>query len=414
MATPNELIRAVRTRLSAGETTKYFAPALWTVRIVEDADCLCPLSGSPTMGVSEDWTLYYHPDCAKWPLDALETIWLHEVWHLLRSHIARSKALGVAGPQQLRWNIAADCEINDGLVEAKRPFPPGHTPCLPAMLGKPNDLTAEEYYAAMPTTLRGQGKKPQIGGSASDGLARPWEKPSNGSQDGTGKETGGAGTPSKARVIPTELIKRQVAEEMSKAAGKLPGAWQRWAGAQITQKQIPWDVVFRAVIGRVIAAGKREEYTYSKLPRRGSLDSFILPGQTGSIPDVCVGIDTSGSMAENQLGRAIAILENVLAYLGHSYALTVVTCDAAIQATKKVMSGRGLPLSGGGGTDMGTLIEHVQNLKPAPQMLVLITDCITPWPERAPVGMGVVVLKVGDGDGPAWCPVVDARDADAS
>ena len=409
MATPNELIRAARTRLSGSPDTAYFAPALWAVRIVEDKACVSPGAGSPTMGVSEDWTLYYHPECAKWPLDTLETVWLHEIWHLLRSHVARGKSLGVTDQQQLAWNVAADCEINDGLVEAKRPFPPGCSPCLPAMLGKPDNLTAEEYYAAARQqskagggSKQGQGSG-QIGGSCADGRPRPWEKPT-----GEGKPN----QPVKPRPVPGELIKRQIAESMSKVAGKLPGSWQRWANTQLVKKTIPWDVVFRSVVGRIVAAGRREEYTYSLLPRRRAFGDFILPGHTGTVPDVCVGIDTSGSMAENQLGRAIDILEDVLAYMGHSYAVTVVTCDAAIQATKKVMSGRNLPLSGGGGTDMGTLIDHVKTLKPTPQILVLITDCHTPWPERAPVGMNVVILRVGSGEGPAWCPVVDARDTD--
>jgi predicted metal-dependent peptidase len=375
------------------------------------------------MGVSEDWTLYYHPDVTKWPLDTLETVWLHEIWHLLRSHIGRSKSLGVGPQQQLAWNVAADCEINDGLVDAKRPFPPGLTPCLPAMLQKPNDLTAEEYYQAIKQqgkgqSGQGQGKgKASIGGSCADGIARPWEKPGQGQGQGQGKDKDGQGQAA-ARVVPTELIKKQVAEEIASfkpgpGQGSVPSAWKRWAGDSLTVRALPWEVVFRSVVGRVVAAGRREEYTYASLPRRQMLGDFILPGQVGTVPDVCVGVDTSGSMSDKQLAMALDILENVLEHLGRTYALTVVTCDAAVQATKRVMSGRSLPLTGGGGTDMGTLIAHVQTLKPMPQVLVVITDCYTPWPERAPAGLSMVVVRVGDGEAPSWATVVDARDGKA-
>ncbi len=48
-------------------------------------------------------------------------------------------------------------------------------------------------------------------------------------------------------------------------------------------------------------------------------------------------------------------------------------------------------LAGGGGTDMGAGIEAAARLRPRPDVVVVLTDGMTPWPDEPPRGVRVVV-----------------------
>jgi predicted metal-dependent peptidase len=65
-------------------------------------------------------------------------------------------------------------------------------------------------------------------------------------------------------------------------------------------------------------------------------------------------------------------------------------------------------LVGGGGTDMGAGIDAATALRPRPAVTVVLTDGFTPWPDRAPRGIRVVVALLGDEapDGPQWARAV--------
>jgi len=359
------------------------------------------------MGVDKDWNCYYNPDLVKsWPVDAIATVLVHEVWHLLRGHHKRAAAFGVSVLNQAAWNVAADAEINDGMLKAGMTFPPGIEPVTPKLLGQPDDLLAEEYYHRLPrqnVTMCG------IGGSSADGIKRPWESGS-GKVDGEGEDKGQSSGQHGPRVIPAELIRKQVADEMGKFAGKLPGDWARWSKAVTMPRQIPWQSVFRAVFGRVVTAGRKEDWTYSRPSRRTLLDpSFILPGLTGTLPDIVMIGDTSGSMGEDALGEAIVIMDSILEYLGRTFPVTVIVGDTCVQSVSKVTSGKNIKLHGGGGTDMRELIAHALTLKPKPQIVVVVTDGYTPWPERAPPGVQIVVVLVADGDSPTWATTVKVK-----
>jgi hypothetical protein len=75
---------------------------------------------------------------------------------------------------------------------------------------------------------------------------------------------------------------------------------------------------------------------------------------------------------------------------------------------RRVSSARQVELVGGGGTDMGAGIEAAGRLRPRPSITVVLTDGFTPWPDRPPRGMRVVVGLLGDDapDAPDWARTV--------
>jgi hypothetical protein len=68
-------------------------------------------------------------------------------------------------------------------------------------------------------------------------------------------------------------------------------------------------------------------------------------------------------------------------------------------------------LTGGGGTDMRRGIADALDDRPTPDLVVVVTDGLTPWPETRPA-RPVVVALLDSGAGhrpapPAWATVVE-------
>jgi hypothetical protein len=57
---------------------------------------------------------------------------------------------------------------------------------------------------------------------------------------------------------------------------------------------------------------------------------------------------------------------------------------------------------------MGAGIAAACALRPRPAITVVLTDGYTPWPDRAPKGMRVIVALLGDAsrDAPPWARAV--------
>ena len=54
---------------------------------------------------------------------------------------------------------------------------------------------------------------------------------------------------------------------------------------------------------------------------------------------------------------------------------------------------------GGGGTDMRNPLKHVEQYNP--QVVVLLTDCYTPWPDT-PCPFPVICISTTKAPSPAW------------
>ena len=119
---PGELDRGklLAARYRAATDRPYLASALYSLTIV-------PSARVPTMGVDQQWRCYVSPAFVDaTPVPELAGVWIHEASHLLRDHHGRADRLPAADQHdQLRVNIAQDCEINDDLLADGLALPPG-------------------------------------------------------------------------------------------------------------------------------------------------------------------------------------------------------------------------------------------------------------------------------------------------
>ena len=379
-------------RLWATDRFPYLATGLFGAEVVA-AD------GSGTVSVDENWRMRADPDLtAGWTAAQLGSVLVHHVCHLLRTHAERAQAAGVALHDAPRWVQAADAEINDDLVPAGLDLP--GRPVLPADLGAPDGLLAEQYFEAS-TTDRSAEKKGLAAagdwldcGSGADGAPRP--------DDG----------PPALPAWQADLLRRQVAQDViahSKQAGNVPGGLLRWA-EEILNPKVNWRKVLAAEVRRAVAeVSGAVDYSYRRPSRRAAVaGNVVLPALRRPVPDVAVVCDTSGSMTEDLLAAALAEVEGLMRALGMARQVRVLACDTAVGAAQRVNSARQIQLVGGGGTNMGTGIAAAVALRPRPAITVVLTDGYTPWPAAAPKGTRVVIGLLGPRapDAPAWARAV--------
>ena len=147
----------------------------------------------------------------------------------------------------------------------------------------------------------------------------------------------------------------------------------------------------------------RSDRTYARPHRRQACyGDFIMPSFHQPRPTPGFLIDTSGSMDDTQLARAVSELASLTRQLGYGGDVVVACCDAAVHSVKKAFTGTQVELYGGGGTDLRVGLRAFVERKFAPiDLLVVVSDCRTPWPKEAPP-FPVITIKVGDGAPPSW------------
>ncbi len=128
------------------------------------------------------------------------------------------------------------------------------------------------------------------------------------------------------------------------------------------------------------ATAGRGDYTWRKLPRRWPPGGLRLPSPISPVPRATVIVDTSGSMGSKELAQALGVVEQGLRSVP-SGGIRVLAGDRCVQSAQKVFRADQVELKGGGGTDMGRLIEQAADERPAPDAIVVVTDGWTRWPK---------------------------------
>ncbi|MFI9803673.1 VWA-like domain-containing protein [Streptomyces sp. NPDC052301] len=389
-------------RLHAARARPYLATALFALRPVESRQV-------PTMGVDRYWRCYVSPAFVdRTPLEELAAVWVHEVAHLLRDHHGRSDRFarehGLAGPaERLRMNIAADCEINDDVYGTGLVRPEGAV--TPERLGLSDGELMEDYLRQFRLGPHLERLAWLDCGSGADGLGRGWELGPDGAYGLSEQER--------------DAIRFRVAQGINGRPGDAPKGWRRWA-REVFHPPQPWRrLLGSALRSAVFAPGAGEDYHYGRPARRSSgLPGVVLPSLRRRPPRVCVVVDTSGSVSDDELGSALLEVTAICRAVGGRRDLvSVLSCDAAARTVQPLCRTEGIDLVGGGGTDLRT--GFARALRTRPDVVVVLTDGQTPWPEARPACRTVVGLFPRSGGSydeddpdyrpdapPAWARVV--------
>lgn len=370
----------------------YLATALFALRTV-------PSPSVRTIRADPSWRLYLNPD---WVVGVdvpeLGRELAHVIWHLLMDHAGRARSVGVDGTTSGPWHLACDLTVADTLepdtvaprsvIQAARTAR-ATTPALG------NERSAEDYFAILSRLQVGghAGHGPEEldddedCGSACDGIPRTSDLPPD-------AEVG------QLERVEAEAIREQIAIDYlqaQKGRGNSPRYAQRWA-EQITTPTIPWEPLLARAVRRGVGwTSGRHTPTWTRPSRRQSIQPDVLrPGWRRPVPSIAMVVDTSASIDDGLLGRAMGEVDGALSGLGIPGAsVTVLACDAAVGAVSRVRKATEASLVGGGGTDLRVGIAAAAALRPRPDLIVVFTDGYTPWPTGAPPGSAVIAAMLG-------------------
>jgi predicted metal-dependent peptidase len=350
-------------RLHAVRVRPYLASALFALHIV-------PSDRVPTMGVDRHWRCYVSPAfVARTPIDELAGVWVHEVSHLLRDHHGRSdryaRKHGLSGrAERLRMNIAGDFEINDDAYGQGLKAVGIH----PRMFGLPSNMLMEAYLAKCSLAGLGSDAAWLDCGSGADGLDREWDLGPDGARGLSRQER--------------DAVRFRVAQGITGNPGSVADGWKRWADEAFHPPQ-PWRELLGAAV-RAAASGGGGDYTYGRPVRRSAaLPKVVLPALRRNPPRVSVVIDTSASVSDAELGSALLEVTAIgRAVGGGSGQVSVISCDAAAGIAHPLCRAEGIELIGGGGTDLRE--GFVRARSSHPDVIVVLTDGQTPWPDEPP------------------------------
>ena len=411
MTTLNEeaRLRIMAARIIAQNRWPYLSSLLFSLRLVEMDHSIIP-----TMAVDKGWRLYYSPEFVLAEnAEALATVLLHECMHCVMAHNERFAALDKSDIDHNVWNICGDCAINDILDESQMPWTQEVTPVRYSNfedIGIDKTMITETAYAMVRAWQKGNSDDERLEnqdcGSVADNNPREYELESDDEQ-----------APSMSQERQSSIRDRVASDvlEASKSTGNLPGGLKRWAQDHL-DPQVDWRRQLGVHLRKSVAniAGRRD-YSYVRPSRRQEAmrlvgSDILLPSlRQPSPPRVAIVVDTSGSVSDSELRAYLGEITGIVKAVGASEGINVIPCDAEAQTVQRLRSIakiEELELIGGGGTDMRAGIDAALNIKPKPNIVVVITDGATPWHLEKPSGCDnfIVILTKNQAVGsvPFW------------
>ena len=323
----------------------------------------------PTAG-TDMVKIYYNPEfVASLPPSQVPTLIAHEVLHIAQDHGDR---LHKRDPDV--WNQACDYNINATLVEC------GFEP-IDGWLYDPRFGTksSDAIYAILMREKEKRQRQQQSG--QGDGQPQSGQgdgQPQSG-QGAIGRDLMPSNRTAEEEAKVRESIKQRVAQAASAArlAGKMSAGLERLVG-NILNPPLPWEDIMRHYMQRVT----QDDESWSR-PNRRHTDMILPSRRSLKIGPIAIIGDTSGSITEKELSnigtQTIAIAEQL-----QPENIRVVWADTKVCGEQVFEQGDDIQLKpvGYGGTDMRVPLAHVEQFQP--QVVVLITDGYTPWPDVEP------------------------------
>ena len=302
------------------------------------------------------------------PLKQLEFLFGHEVLHVVYDHMARR------GDREPRLsNIAADYCVNADLLDQKI----GEK--IPVGLYEPKykGWSYEEVY----NDLYEKADKIDINKL----LKQVLDQHLDGEGDGEGEGDNDGDGPPRLSKAERDAIRDEVKEAML-AAAQAVGAGNVPAGVKRLIKDLTEPVIdWRELIQQQIQSVIKDDFTWMRPSRRGWHMDAIMPGmKPGNQIDVCVAIDTSGSISEKDLKDFLTEVKGIMDSYSE-YSIRVLTWDTDVYNPQEFTSDNMEDIAeyepgGGGGTDPHCVWEWLKDNNIEPKKLIMFTDyCFFGW-----------------------------------
>lgn len=246
-----------------------------------------------------------------------------------------------------------------------------------------------------------QESTPQQGGSSQDGQDREWEDPPENDE--------GVSQDELDRVI------KHLSETASNNMSRSGSADFSLSTAQASRPKVRPEQLLRQAIAKKVSRFRRgaDQQTFRRPSRRfNPSDEFIRPSYIKPTPNVTVVVDSSASMGSHDISLGLGMIDMAIKgmQLGE---VRVVSGDTDIRNDqKRVTRLADVDIKGGGGTDMGKIVDKVLDQKNSdlPDLVILVTDGGTAWPDKNKVPFVACVTREKGcylwHTPPEWMPLV--------
>ena len=321
---------------------------------------------------------YYNSEfIAKLSLKETEFLFGHEVLHVVYDHMGRR------GDREPRlWNIADDYCVNADLIEHKVGDKITKVPIL--YNAKYQGMSAEEVY----DDLYQNADKIDIQKLMQQVLDEHLDDEGDGEGDGKDGDKPGNGRPrltkEEKKQIRDEIKEAVLAAAEAAGAGNVPGNIKRMI-KDLTAPVVNWRELLQQQIQSII----KNDFTFSRPSRRSWHMDAVLPGmKNAQTIDVCVAIDTSGSITSDDLKIFLSEVKGIMD-MYDDYKVHIITWDTEVYNPADYSPDSAEDITtyepgGGGGTDPHCVWEYLKENEIEPKKLIMFTDfCFFGWsPEQ--------------------------------
>lgn len=334
----------------------------------------------PTAGV-DGRHLYFNPNFVNdLSIQELVGVLAHEVLHCAAGHIWRGE-----GRDHEKFNIAGDYAINPSVIAAGMKLPKG------ALISdKYNNMSAEEIYNLLPDPPKQQGSGGQGKGNGNGNEQGQSNGNGNGNQNGNSlgnaSDPGGCGSIMKPADGSSEKEmesewKAAIVQAAQLAKGDVPQNMKRMID-ELINPVIPWHILLRDFIELTA----KNDYNWNRPNRRYLQSGIILPSLISEeLPDVVIGIDTSGSISDSDLNLFASETSSILG--AYDTTIHAMYCDAEVHKVeefKRADMPLKLKMCGGGGTDFRPVFKKIDDEGIMPSCVIYFTDLQGDFPSVEP------------------------------
>jgi predicted metal-dependent peptidase len=327
---------------------------------LKNADDWCPTAAT------DGRNFYYNTEfIQKLPPKQLEFLVGHEVLHAVYDHMGRR-----VDRKPKIFNIACDYAVNSDLVDQRV----GERISVVPMLydSKYRGVSAEAIYDDLMQNVK------EVTLEELAKMLLDEHLDGDGEGDGEGDDKDGTGRPrlseEEKQAIRDEIREAVLNAAQQAGAGNIPAGVKRMI-KDLTEPVINW----RELLQQQIESTIKNDFTWMRPSRRSWHMDAIMPGMLpGHQIDVCIAIDTSGSISERDIKDFMTEIKGIMEaydeYRIHVWSFDTEVYNPQIYTSDNLEDISSYQPQGGGGTDFMVNYEFMKEHNIEPKKFIMFTD----------------------------------------